>query len=395
MKSLLTSLGLLSLLCLAESSFSQEIAIREAGVAFPQMKKYYGEMQRRVLDLPEIPDYYLLKADFHIHTVFSDGSVWPVTRVEEAFLEGLDAIAITDHIEFNPLKEYIPIEDHNLPYEIAKPRAEELGIILIRGAEITRATPAGHFNAIFIEDANKLAQTVNPDNPSDQSNIKEALQEAVNQGGFVFFNHPWHKHPENKAIWHPIHEELFKQNLIHGVEVNNRDRYYPNIFQWCTDKELAMMSTTDAHSPLFRLEPDAHRSMNILLVKERTKEGVRDALDNQRTVVYTQNYLYGKQEYVAPIFDNAVERKVIHKTNQGFIVELKNNSGLPFHITINETHGLKVQQKDFILAPNGNAALIFKSDSPVAGESFSISANINNCHVEPEVPLAVVFHFNL
>ena len=48
-----------------------------------------------------------LKCDFHIHTVFSDGKVWPDIRVAEAWQEGLDAIAITDHIEYRPNKEIL------------------------------------------------------------------------------------------------------------------------------------------------------------------------------------------------------------------------------------------------------------------------------------------------
>lgn len=59
---------------------------------------------RRELRLPEIDGYQLLKCDFHVHTIFSDGIVWPTLRVQEAWEEGLDAIAITDHIEGQPAR---------------------------------------------------------------------------------------------------------------------------------------------------------------------------------------------------------------------------------------------------------------------------------------------------
>ena len=52
---------------------------------------------RTPIRLPDLPGYLTLKCDLHIHTVFSDGLVWPTVRVEEAWREGLDAIAITDH----------------------------------------------------------------------------------------------------------------------------------------------------------------------------------------------------------------------------------------------------------------------------------------------------------
>ena len=43
-----------------------------------------------------------------MHSVFSDGSVWPDIRVEEAKKDGLDVIAITEHLEYQPWKDDIP-----------------------------------------------------------------------------------------------------------------------------------------------------------------------------------------------------------------------------------------------------------------------------------------------
>ena len=60
-------------------------------------KEMEGKNPRKMILVPEIDGYLTLKGDFHMHTVFSDGSVWPDTRVEEAWSDGLDAIAITDH----------------------------------------------------------------------------------------------------------------------------------------------------------------------------------------------------------------------------------------------------------------------------------------------------------
>jgi 3',5'-nucleoside bisphosphate phosphatase len=56
-----------------------------------------------------------------MHTIFSDGDVWPTVRVQEAYMEGLDVIAITDHIERNPSKKFVGGDD-NSAYEIACPR---------------------------------------------------------------------------------------------------------------------------------------------------------------------------------------------------------------------------------------------------------------------------------
>jgi predicted metal-dependent phosphoesterase TrpH len=106
--------------------------------------------------IPDIPGYLTLKCDFHIHTVFSDGHVWPAVRSEEAWREGLDAIAITDHIERQPHKKDVNT-NHNRSYEIARGPGAELDLMVIRGSEITRGMPPGHLNAIFLEDSEALA----------------------------------------------------------------------------------------------------------------------------------------------------------------------------------------------------------------------------------------------
>jgi hypothetical protein len=65
--------------------------------------RLHGQVETRdSLPVPDIPGYRTLKGDFHLHTVFSDGSVWPTVRVLEAWRDGLDVIALTDHLEYRP-----------------------------------------------------------------------------------------------------------------------------------------------------------------------------------------------------------------------------------------------------------------------------------------------------
>ena len=60
-----------------------------------------GQAQRRnEIQVPDLDGYTTLKCDFHMHSVFSDGLVWPTVRVDEAYRDGLDAISLTEHIEY-------------------------------------------------------------------------------------------------------------------------------------------------------------------------------------------------------------------------------------------------------------------------------------------------------
>ncbi len=104
---------------------------RLALVIFFLAISYFAISQIRVRDeivFPDLPGYVTLKCDFHIHTVFSDGNVWPTIRPEEAWREGLDVISITDHIEYQSHKDDLPT-NHNRSYEIALPKSEELGLL--------------------------------------------------------------------------------------------------------------------------------------------------------------------------------------------------------------------------------------------------------------------------
>ena len=138
------------------------------GVALAAMCLMSAQAQRRnEIQVPNLNGYTTLKCDFHMHSVFSDGLVWPTVRVDEAYREGLDAISLTEHIEYRPHKKDI-IADHNRSYELSQKQAKKLGILLIRGSEITRSMPPGHFNAIFLNDSN----------PLEQKAYKDAFNEA-------------------------------------------------------------------------------------------------------------------------------------------------------------------------------------------------------------------------
>lgn len=97
---------------------------------------------RQYLRIPDIGGYITLKCDFHVHSDISDGQVWPVGRVNEAWNDGLDAIAMTDHIEVHKNADIIRC-GLNKPYELAKARGDMIGMIVIPGAEITRKKPLG------------------------------------------------------------------------------------------------------------------------------------------------------------------------------------------------------------------------------------------------------------
>ena len=82
-------------------------------ISFSILAQEYKHSSSRPLNFPDIPGYKSLKTDLHIHTVFSDGYVWPNIRVMEALRDNLDAISLTEHLEYQPHLTDIPHPDRN------------------------------------------------------------------------------------------------------------------------------------------------------------------------------------------------------------------------------------------------------------------------------------------
>jgi hypothetical protein len=288
---------------------------------------FSSSAQRKIVSLPDLPGYVTLKCDFHMHSVFSDGSVWPLTRVFEAYRDGLDAIAITDHIEYTPKKDYIPI-DYNAAWKISEAAAKEGNIILVHGAEITRDMPPGHLNALFITDATAL----NTDSAYD------AVAAAAGQGAFIQWNHPGWKSQEPDGIpkLYPLHNKLLEKGMLHGIEFFNSDEYYPVILDCCKKYNLAVMGNSDVHgiiSESYNPPEYTNRPMTLVFAKERSSESLKEALFAGRTLVWFQNMIGGKAEYAKPFFYQSISvGKIYHETAKNRYMEITNKSDVPFYL---------------------------------------------------------------
>jgi hypothetical protein len=260
----------------------------------------YNEQEHKIV-FPDIPGYKTLKCDFHMHTVFSDGHVWPSIRVEEALKDGLDAIAISDHLEYQPFKDDIPNPDRNRSYQIALKAAEGTDIIVINGAEITRDMPPGHLNAIFLKDVNKLLI----------DDVSEVLREAKKQEAFTFWNHPqWIAHKKDGiAELTDMHRKFIKEGLIQGIEIVNWITYSGEALQIAMDNNLTLMGSSDIHGLIdmdYEVLKDEHRPVTLVFAREKTKESIKEGLENQRTAVWFNNTLVGSPEYLIPLIQESL-----------------------------------------------------------------------------------------
>lgn len=377
----------------AQNTLSNRYQRPESPAAYPYLSNNIINEARLPLYLPEIEGYTLLKCDFHMHTIFSDGSVWPTTRVEEAFREGLDAISITEHFEFRNInRKDVNTDNLMREYEIAGKKANELGIILIPGLEITREVPTGHLNMLFINDPSPLVQFVNKDNPRDPSNIEEILTAGKKLGAFIFWNHPAYQAP-NGAEWTPIQQSLYEKGLIMGIEIINSSMYVPVVHQWADEKGLTKMANSDQHGS-FRIRDGYHRAMTIVFAKNRSVEAIKEALIKKQTVGYAYNHLYGEQKLLNPVFQKSLIVKRLSSSEKDIIVEIRNTSGIPYELEFEEDLLLspdKINNKGITLYANETVAIKMNKKNKM--EPSEIHVAVRNLHVEAEKHLHTILSF--
>jgi 3',5'-nucleoside bisphosphate phosphatase len=323
---------------------------------------------RKEVRIPDIMGMRTLKCDFHIHTMFSDGMVWPTARVIEAWLDGLDVISITDHIENHPGKAHVGGDD-NSSYEIALPAAKQYGILLVKGGEITRDMPEGHYNALFLEDTQAL----------DVEDFMTAVETAINQGAFIQWNHPgWKRQQPEVTRWQDVPDTLYKKGWLHGVEVFNSSQWYPVALGWCIDKNLTVTANSDIHGIIMDQYDtrNGQRPMTLVFAEDRSIPAIKDALFAGRTAAFFGGILAGRPAYLEAIFRQAIDIEPPHlvddKGNRYLL--LMNRSDVPFTL---EGAGDGWRGRLELPARKGNMLRLPKGGNAVKVRVTNLHTNLN------------------
>ena len=298
---------------------------------------------RSEIVIPQVNGYNVYKADLHSHTIFSDGKVTPEWRVEEAWQDGLDIVAITDHIENRPYVTRLPkylngVEvqvqnekeisvDLNASVRLAQDQAKKLNMLLIPGAEVSRPyKTVGHLNALFTTDNNAI--------PDDDP--LQALRNAKAQGALVQFNHPGTGRTSLDLTEFEIN--AYKEGLIDGIEIFNNNGFYPKAIDRALEKGLFMSGNSDVHTTTDIAYSDATlaRNITLILAKEKTMDAVKDALVNRRTIAYGFDQIAGEETLIKDLFNACVTAEFVRVDSKGnTIFNLTNMSSLVFAASIN------------------------------------------------------------
>ena len=355
----------------------------------------------RFISFPDTDRYQTLVVDLHTHSVFSDGHVCPRIRVEEAIRDGLDALAITEHLEWQPHLEDIPHPDRNRAFAAASSAAAGSDLIVIAGSEITREAPAGHMNAVFIKDANALLQVDDP--PADPGDTRayyaqagkwpaqKAVDAANDQGAFVFWNHPYwtRQQPDGIARINEFHEKNARREKLHGIEIANGQDYSEEAHQIALDHNLALIGVSDVHDLIDWDHPPAagqHRPVTLVLASARNPAALREALFDKRTLVWFRNLLIGREAELKPVLEASLE--VTHAAYRGdsTVLEfsLRNHSDADLHL-LNRGEYTFMHTGDLIVA-SANATTTVAVKPGTRLREVTIPFDVTNALIAPKTP---------
>lgn len=280
--------------------------------------------RRTEIILPKVNGFNCYKGDFHIHTSYSDGNLTPNARIIEAWYDGLDIVAITDHYENQKgVKQFFKVAaghadegqtfsyksasktgkvstDFEAIHKLAEAQVEKSGfpMLLVRGCEMARnAQSHGHFNVLFLSHFNDLYN----------KDMAQAFRNAKKQGAIIIHNHPaWRRKTSDKT---EFHQQVYNEGLIDGIEVVNGTTFYPHIVRRCIDEKLTMYANTDEHGMTSSRFGSAgfHRTMTLVFAKNLTEKAVKDALLKGRTIAYAAGTLIGEEEWLKAFFNAAVD----------------------------------------------------------------------------------------
>lgn len=322
----------------------------------PDILRHNGKIfpDRVNIVLPQVNGYNVYKADLHIHTFYSDGHVSPQFRVCEAWYDGLDVLAITEHIEYRSLekdmiefmKGYVkknveaanwnivsdPADgrgiqtDLDMSVRLAQKEAEKFGLTIIPGAEISRTPETiGHFNVLFTTDNDAI---YHPD-------PIESMKNAKAQGALVIHNHPGWKRSSLDMI--EFEKKIYPMGILDGIEVMNQLDFYPRALERAKEYGLYVTSNTDMHTSTYeyyRLN-GALRNMTLIFAKDKSLESLKESLKARRTLAYSFGTIAGDEQLLKDFFNASVACEVIAVDEKGNrTYELRNNTSLPYTLNL-------------------------------------------------------------
>jgi hypothetical protein len=111
---------------------------------------------------------------------------------------------------------------------------------------------------------------------------------------------------------------------------------YSGTIQIALDHNLTMMGTSDIHGLVdwqYNVPEGGHRPVTLVFANEKSAEAIKEGLKNKRTVVWYNNILAGRPEFLVPLIESSLQPKDLEiksgnndRKNLVYTIELENQS---------------------------------------------------------------------
>ena len=136
--------------------------------------------------------------------------------------------------------------------------------------------------------------------------------------------------------------------------------------------------------------------MTLVFAKDRTLDGIREALDARRTAAYADGCVYGKAEWLEPLFKECFEVSNIKYTEKKVTFTVRNLSTIP--IILKKAPGSENLTYCRLQYINGDEEISFSvngtdSRKPLGLPEFDVNFYVDNWLTDVDTPLKVSYHF--
>ena len=147
-----------------------------------------------------------------------------------------------------------------------------------------------------------------------------------------------------------------------------------------------MIGNSDLHGPDLnrRTQADEHRTMTLVFVKERTLEGLKDALEAGRTAVWFEGQMIGRREYLQPLLAASIKIHKPHlRTSGAVFVRVRNECAMDIRLQRLGTRG----PKEWTLP--ARTTTLLRVNTPKPNDEIKLEYEATDFLIAPETGLSL------
>jgi len=177
--------------------------------------------------------------------------------------------------------------------------------------------------------------------------------------------------------------KLIKAGQIKGIEICNGGGYWEGAHELVEEFDLTLVGNSDIHGvSTYQFQPDNHRTITLVFAREKSEEGVQEALLNHKTAIYQGDHLIGPEDLLKPLFFESLDIKTEYREGTSLAgMTITNNSDFDFICENTSPFNFYNGIDYFTIKAHSKTTIIVKTLEQLPG--FSLDLLVHNALVAP------------